>query len=147
MKYLFILTIGFCLLFTSVPAMADQAEDEAAIRKVVEQVNAAYNKKDAKAMASCITENFENWSGTRKGRKQSSEYWASDKGQYKQLDEIGIIFVTPDVAIFKEHGENTGGLDADGKPLPPQKVLEAWVLVKKNGNWLGAAIFTRPIEE
>ena len=146
MKYLMILTVGVCLL-TSVPAMADQAADEAAIREVVKQCNAAYNKKDAKAMASFLVKNFENWPGTSKGRKQVSEYLASQKGQYKQLDEIGIIFVTPDVAIFKEHGENTGGLDADGKPLLPQKVLESWVLVKKDGKWLGAAVFNRPTEE
>ena len=147
MRRLLILTVGICLLLASVPAMADQAADEAAIRKVVEQVNTAYNKKDAKAMASGFTENFENLSGTRKGRKELSEYWASQKSHYKQLDEIGIIFVTPDVAIFKERGELTGRFDADGKPQPPQKVLEAWVLVKKNGKWMVAAFFQRTIEE
>jgi len=147
MKYLVILTVGVCLLLTSVPVMADQAADEAAIREVVKQAIAAFNKHDAKGMAAFDVENIESWDGKRKGRKQISEFLASMKGQYKQLDEIGIIFVTPDAAIFKEHGENTGGIDADGKPLPPQKALEAWVLVKKNGKWLAAAIFTRPIEE
>ncbi len=38
MKYLIILTIGVCLLFASVPAMADQAADEAAIRKLMRKV-------------------------------------------------------------------------------------------------------------
>ena len=146
MKYLMIITVGICLLI-SVPAMADQAADEAAIREVVKQANAAFNNHDAKAMAAFDVENIESWDGKRKGRKQLSEWFASMKGQYKQLDEIGITFVTPDVAIFKEYGENTDRLDADGKPLPPQKALEAWVLVKKNGKWLGAAIFTRPAEE
>jgi hypothetical protein len=147
MKHLMILTAGVCLLFTSVPAMADQAADEAAIRELVKKANDAFNKHDAKGMAACIVENFESQDGKRKGRKEQSEAWASQKGQYEQLDEIGIIFVTPDVAIFKEYGENTGGVDSDGKPLPPQKALEAWVLVKKNGKWLGAALFTKPIDE
>ncbi len=47
MKYLMILTIGICLLLTSAPAMADQAEDEAAIRKLIEaKLLAAYNNQD-----------------------------------------------------------------------------------------------------
>ena len=147
MKYLVILTVGTCLLLSSVPLMADQAADEAAIRNAVKQINEAWNKKDAKGMASGLIENFENWPGKRKGRKELSEYWASVKGQGKQLDEIGIIFVTPDVAIFKERVELTGMFDAAGKPLPPRKTLEAWVVVKKNGKWMGAAFFQRTIEE
>ena len=46
-----ILTIGICLLLTSVPMLADQVEDEAAIREVVDQVYAAISKHDAKAYA------------------------------------------------------------------------------------------------
>ncbi len=38
MKYLMILTVGLCSLLTSTPALADQAADEAAIRKAVEGV-------------------------------------------------------------------------------------------------------------
>ena len=38
MKHLLILTIGFSLLLSFVPAMADQAEEEAAARKTVEGV-------------------------------------------------------------------------------------------------------------
>jgi uncharacterized protein (TIGR02246 family) len=141
------IALTIILLFAAMPVMAQSAADEAAIREVVKQINVAFNKSDAKAMASYIVEDFENWPGTRKGRKQVSENWASAEGQYKQLDEIGIIFVTPDVAIFKEHGEETGFLDSDGKPLPTEKVLESWVAVKKNGKWLLAAIFTRAIED
>ena len=38
MKYLMILSVGVCLLIGTVPAMADQAGDEAAIKKVIEQL-------------------------------------------------------------------------------------------------------------
>ncbi len=44
MKYLMILTIGVCLLIGTVPVMADQAADEAAVRKVMEQVYTTANK-------------------------------------------------------------------------------------------------------
>jgi uncharacterized protein (TIGR02246 family) len=147
MKYLMILTLGVCLLFSSPPAMGDQAADEAAIRELVKKANEAFNRHDAEAMAAFFVENFETPDGKYRGRKQVSDYFASMKNQYKQLDEIGIIFVTPDVAIFKEYGENTDNVDADGKSLPPSKALEAWVLVKKNGKWLAAALFPRPVEE
>ena len=56
MKHLLILTIGICLL-TSVPVMANQAADEAAIREVGVQVYAASNKHDVKAWLATATEN------------------------------------------------------------------------------------------
>lgn len=63
------------------------------------------------------------------------------------LDEIGIVFVTPDVAIYKCRDEVTGGLDADGNPRQPEKRLAAAVYVKKNGKWLWTTWFSRPIQE
>ena len=65
----------------------------------------------------------------------------------KRLEEIGIIFFTPDVAVYKALMDNTGLVDEDGNPLPQVKWLGAWVMVKKNGKWLSAAFFTRLIEE
>lgn len=151
MKYLIILTIGVCLLFSSVPAMVDQAEDEAAIRKVFEQTNAAFNNHDAEGMAAHWDKSIESWDGSRKGAAQV-EYYAdlfkrqpSIKSNF--LGEIGIIFVTPDVAVYKTRMDNTGLVDEDGKPRPQLKWLGAWVMVKKNGKWLNAAFFSRPIEE
>ena len=151
MKYLITLTIGVCLLFCSVPAMTDQAEDEAAIRKVFEQINAAFNNHDAKGMFALVDESAESWDGSRKGAAQA-EYYAdmfkrmpSIKSNF--LEEIGIIFLTPDVAVYKALMDNTGLVDEDGKPLPQLKWLGAWVMVKRNGKWLSAAFFSRLIEE
>ncbi len=151
MKYLITLTIGVCLLLSSVPAMADQAEDEAAIRKVWEQNNAAFNNHDAKGMAAHWDKSAESWDGSRK-RAAQAEYYAdmfkrmpSIKSNF--LEEIGIIFVTPDVAVYKAFMNNTGLVDEDGKPLPQVKWLGAWVMVKRNGKWLFAAFFTQLIEE
>ena len=152
MKYLMILAVGICLLLTSVPVMADQAEDETAIRKVVEQLYAAMKKHDAKAYAALCAENFETWEGDTKGRsameKFISDHFSNMKDiQYKPTDEIGIVFVTSDVAIYKHNDEVTNFLDADGKPRPPFKRLSARVFVKKNGSWLFATQFYRTIEE
>jgi uncharacterized protein (TIGR02246 family) len=139
MKQALILFVGISLLI-SMPVMGDQAEDEAAIRDLVKQMNAAYGKHDAKAMANCLVENFEIWSGETKGRKQVSESWASHKNQVKQLGEIGLIFVTPDTAIHKVRNEYANEEDT-------WQMLIAWVLVKDNGKWRYAALFARRIEE
>jgi ketosteroid isomerase-like protein len=131
--------------------MADQAEDEAAIKKVMDQINAAYNKHDAKELSSYLVDNYENWTGSQKGlaefQKSLSEGWERQKDQFKRLEEHGILFVSQDVGIYKVSCESTGELDADGKPLPPRKWLGAWVFSKQNGKWLCSAFFSRPIEE
>ena len=153
MKYLTALTIGVCLLFYSMPAMAAQAEeDEAAIRKVVEQVTAAFNNHDGKGMGALSEISLgENWDGSYKWTAESDnmvDLWKQQPSiQNHILEEIGIIFFTPDVAVYKALMDNTGRVDEDGKPLPQVKWLAAVVMVKRNGQWLQAAFFTRPIEE
>lgn len=167
MKQLFILLGLVCLITMLLPACApapepepvaapepvfDQAAEEAAIREVIEQVYALANKHDAKGFVALMDESIEDWDGENKGRaaqeKGISEWWERQTDiQYKLLDEIGIVFVTPDVAIYKWHDHTTGELDEDGKPLPPSKWLEADVFVKKNDKWLIAAYFEKRIEE
>ncbi len=58
MKHLFILTVGTCL-FISVPAVADQAADEAAIKKAAAQMATAYNNHDAPGVAACYLDDGE----------------------------------------------------------------------------------------
>jgi len=154
MKYLTTLTIGVCLLFSSVPAMAVQAEDEAAIRKVMEQMSVAFNNHDAKGMAALSEISLvESWDGSYKGMAGSDNISMVDIFKRQPsikshiLEEIGIIFFTPDVAVYKALMDNTGMVDDDGKPLPQLKWLAASVMVKRNGKWLSAAFFTRLIEE
>ena len=128
MKYLLVLTVGICLLI-SVPVMADQAEDEAAVRETVKQVYATANKHDVEAYLATATEDVENWVGSLKGKaafeKYFTETWERQKDMHaKFLDEIGIIFVTPEVAIYKCRDEITGSLDADGNVTDPATLAE-----------------------
>jgi ketosteroid isomerase-like protein len=129
----------------------DRASEEAAIREVGVKFFAAANKHDAKAWLASATEDVETWTGNLKGKAAWEKYlteerWERQKDiQYKLLDEIGIVFVTPDVAIYKYRDETTGAIDADGKAIPPYKRLYALVLVKKNGNWLWTTFFARRI--
>lgn len=107
---------------------------------------------DAKAYAALCAENFETWEGDVKGPaamgKAMSDIFAHSKDiQYTLLDEIGIVFVTPEVAIYKHHDKITGRLDDSGKSLTPYKRISARVFVRKNGKWLFASHFFRTIEE
>ena len=130
--------------------MADQTEDEATIRKLVKQTNTAFNNHDAEGMAASGDEAIENWKGNRKGAAYFEYYSDLFKQQPRiksnLLEEVGIIFLTPDVAIYKALMYNTGLVDKEGKPRPQWEWLGAWVFVKKDGKWLNTAFFSRPIE-
>jgi uncharacterized protein (TIGR02246 family) len=135
------------LLASVTPVMAGQsAEDEEAIKKVVEQLYAALNKKDIKAAFALCDENFENYTGTLKGREANEKRWMPifktrfKNVQYKPVEEIGIQFITPDVAIYKDSYDFTGALDEDGNTLQALKWSNAHVFVKKDGKWMYATM-------
>ena len=130
----------------------DQAAEETAVRTTMDKMYAAANKPDVDAYTSLIDEDFESWDGSVKGlaawRESISGSWErQNEIQYKPMEEIGIRFMTPEVAIFKLYDEVTGAVDADGKPLDPFKRQVARVFVKKNGRWLYAALFLQRISE
>ena len=144
------IVIGLCLLPAVVLLAAfDRPAEEAAIRKAMEQMDEAYRLRDGQMFGALMAEDFENWLGTDKGRdinvKLSLEGLKSQPGvQYKRSAEVGIVFLSVDVALYKAHWEFTGMADAQGKPLPPMKLLGACVMVKRDGKWLMAAFFSRP---
>jgi uncharacterized protein (TIGR02246 family) len=141
------------LALSVVPSLdaQDRTADEEAIRKVVEQVNTIHNRRDVKALVALFDETVEDWAGQTKGReameKNLTDLFACEKNRIQEeLGEIGIVFVTDDVAIYKSRRVTTGTVDAEGNPLPPQKVMFARVLVKRDGRWYLAAWFGTPIE-
>jgi uncharacterized protein (TIGR02246 family) len=142
------------VLFLSFPIEAlsqDRTADEAAIRKVVEQVNTIHNRHDVKALVALFDETVEDWAGLTKGRaameKNLTELFSRENDRrQEELEEIGIVFVTPDVAIYKSKRVTTGTVDAEGNPLPPEKVMFARVMVKREGRWYLAAWFGAPLQ-
>ncbi len=99
-------------------------------------------------------EDAQDWEGELKGRAAIEQYLTKafeghlKNFQTKLLDEIAIVFVTSEVAIYKGRYELRGTLDEEGNALPASKVLYAQVYAKKNGQWLAAhGYFTRPIVE
>ena len=77
---------------------AQSAADEAAVRKAIEQRVTAYNAKDAKAFLASTDEDCETWSGNP-CNAAIRESGIIPPGQYKLTEEIGLVFITPDVAI------------------------------------------------
>ena len=148
MKHLLILTVGICLLLVSVPAMADQASDEAAIRAATEKFQDAMNKHDIEAVSALFDENFQSWTGDRKSRADAVKFakmrFERQKAHQRKLSkEVGIDFITPDIAIHKYYEEWTGWIGADGKTQPPTKTFTGCLYVRKNGNWLRRTAFWR----
>ena len=144
------IVIGLCLLpAVMLLAAFDRPAEEAAIRKAMEQLDEAYRLRDGQMFGALMAEGFENWLGTDKGRdvnvKLSLEGLQRQPGvQYKRSVEVGIVFLSADVALYKAHWEFSGMVDAQGKPQPPMKLLGACVMVKRDGRWLMAAFFSRP---
>ena len=169
MKQLFFLAGVVCLIAMLLPACApapepepevapepvfDQAAEEAAVRDATEQFMAAYNKHDPQAVAALIDEECRQWGDAVKGKAAFAKWYGERFERSKDLinqiklsEEIGIDFVTPDIAIHKFREETTGVVDADGNPQPLAKGLRAYLYVKKNGQWLRRAQFRRPIED
>jgi ketosteroid isomerase-like protein len=134
------------------PAVVGQAEDAAGVRKATEQFYSAYNAHDAKAVAALVDEMCENWGGTLRGRAAYEENYRrrferSRNIRERMVAEIGVVFLTPDIAIHKFRDEVSGAVDGDGNAVPPAERLRAVVYMSKEGEWLRVAQFTRTIEE
>jgi ketosteroid isomerase-like protein len=150
-----ILTIGMCLLIAAVPAVAQNAADEAAIREASKQSRELLNKGDIKGHLDMYADPFMvfgNAAAIRTGHEtnhQESIARSKDNpANTKMLDEIGIVFLSADSAIHQFRVQDTGGIDEDGNAMPsPRKAYIARVYMKQNGKWLLKAIFDTPIEE
>jgi ketosteroid isomerase-like protein len=151
MKRLMILTVGVCLLIAAVPAIADQAADEAAIRAATKQAIETANKRDMEAHLAVYADSFVSFGGKRDPaahRKIHTDGWAGQKdGRTKLLKEIDVVFLSPNIAIQTFQVEGTGWLDENGKTEPPSKTTYARVYEKKNGKWLIVGNFMRAVTE
>ena len=144
MKSTIVLLACLSILTTPTLLRADDAEDEKEIRKVYEQFLDAFNKHDAKAIAQLQDESYQVWEGGATGRaaakKEYSTRFETQQGlKARILDEIGIVFVTPDVAIHKARVEVSSGEST--------KYLVANVFVKRDGRWFRSAVFSTAIDE
>ena len=120
------------------PARSDQAEDEAAIRKMVESYTAAFNKRDAKAVAAhWLPDAVYVDPDTRKqivGRDAIEKHFAAEfadvKGAKLAVNVDSVRFISPSVAL--EQGRAT--VTEPGKEA--SKSRYSAIHVKRDGKWL-----------
>ncbi len=131
--------------------VVDIAAEEEAIRDTMKTSIDGLNNHDIQAHLSTLTEDFETWSGRgdKNTREKSfTERWEWQKNvKYNVVEELGITFISPDVALYKARCETTGEIEKDGTPLPTYKWQGVWILAKRDGKWLIPAWYSRPIEE
>ena len=65
------------------------------------------------------------------------------------MQDLGIRFIRPDVAIVHETHEMNGLRNDKGETMPPHQELSIRVMVKEKGKWLITAFHNtsvRPVE-
>jgi uncharacterized protein (TIGR02246 family) len=117
---------------------ADQAEDEAAIRKNAASYVAAYNNRDAKALALMWSPDAvymdpstgETSIGQEEIEKAFAEAWGDAKDSKLEVDVKSVRFVSPNVAIE----EGTARIVRPDEE--PEESGYTAVNVKRDGKWL-----------
>lgn len=120
-----------------------KAADEEATRKLAEQYAAAFNKKDAKAVAELWAEDgdYTSLSGrVAKGRTEIESLFRDLlSGPYRdakiQLITFSTRFLTPDVALGNATWETSGVRGPDGKEGPTIRTVSLSVATKRGGQW------------
>lgn len=139
--------VSLVVVFLVVSAAYSQTQvnptaDEAAIRRILDARNAAYNRHDAKALAATYAPDADLVTGTGRlvsGRseieKNYSEAFAGvDKNASVTINSSKVRLLTPDSALLDLDGVTTGR--ADGAI----RTHATWVYVKRNGEWMVVAI-------
>jgi uncharacterized protein (TIGR02246 family) len=136
-KVLLTIIAGVCLAFQAVNAAADQAADEATIRANAAKYVEAYNRRDAKAMASMWSPEAvymspatgEEVVGRDAIAKQIEDSFASAEDGKLSVHINSIDFVSPNVAVEKGTSEVTYSKSK------PDKTDYTAVHVRRDGKW------------
>jgi uncharacterized protein (TIGR02246 family) len=121
-------------------------QDQAAIRKLMEDLTVAWNKHDVASFSMVFAEDadFTNWRGTLRihGREAIKDAHIDGfTGMFRKskltVTDTHIRFFAPDVAAVQCEWELVGTIDYDGKgTVPPRKYFPLMVAAKEKGNWL-----------
>ena len=125
---------------------AEQEEEKKAVRKAMDQVVAAYGKRDSEAMAAASHDQFITFGRIARGKAEIAELWSNIFSQWGEqevniLEDFGIEFLAPNVAVWRARGEFANRTGPDGESLPPQGFVGANVYIKKEGKWRRASAF------
>jgi len=120
------------------------AQDVKAIEALVRERDQAWNRHDAREVASLFGPDidFVDVNGNRfKGRDQYEEeiarLHATDaKQSVATTESIDVKFLAPDIAVARFRWRMTGWRTPDGKLRPPIGGIFIWVLRKRDSKWL-----------
>jgi uncharacterized protein (TIGR02246 family) len=149
-RIVFIILLMLSLSFLALGQTSDtkkegKTQDEAAIRKLMEDLAVAWNKHDGVSFAMLFAEDadFTNWRATTRlhGREEIKKMNANlATGMFRQstltLTAAHIRFFVPDVAAVHCEWELVDAIDYDGKgTIPPRKYFPLFIVTKEKGNW------------
>ena len=145
-----IVTISLATLGPASMSGAQQAgsnEDEATIRKVIEEMTDAFNNHDGKAAARMYTVDarfvsvrgdlMNGQAGIEKGL--SGILTTRAKNATQRTMDVKVRFIRPDVALANVTNELSGLVAPDGHALPAHQEMSLRVFVKDAGVWQVAA--------
>lgn len=134
-----LLAVALCMnILGSIPALADQAADEAAIRANAQKYVESYNRRDSKTMASMWSPDAvyqdpstgEGIVGRDAIAKQLDYVFAGAEDAKLAVTIDSVEFLSPNVAIEK------GVADISYSQGEPEKFEYSAVHVKRDGQWL-----------
>ena len=135
------------LSFFSTTALAIDSADEKAIKDRINDFKVAWEKDDAKAMSSAWTEDatlINPFGRKANGRAEMEKIFVDEhatifKGTTYEISDVTVQSISADVAVADVSAKITGIHKADGSAAPDFEHHVVWVLVKKDGQWMGAA--------
>jgi uncharacterized protein (TIGR02246 family) len=149
-RFLVIALLSACVSFSASGQTPDtrldgKTQDEAAIKKLMEDLAVAWNKHDGVSFAMLFAEDadFTNWRGTTRlhGREEIKKMNANlAVGMFRQstltLTDAHVRFFAPDIAAVQCDWDLVGAIDYDGKgTIPPRKYFPLFIVTREKGNW------------
>ncbi len=144
MKNILIMMAVFCLAGpAAVLAQGGSEADRKAIRELMDQFAAAWNRHDAHAWAAIFAEDadFTNVRGVSASGRPDIEafhvkvFQTMFKNSVIKFTDIKTRFVRPDVAGVDVHWEMEGATDPQGNPTPGRRGLLNLMMTKDGGKW------------
>jgi uncharacterized protein (TIGR02246 family) len=141
-----LLPLLLATLAASTPTIlsADQSQDEAEIRNIVQtRQQEAWNRHDAKAFAALFTEDADLvnvvgwwWKGRAEiERKLADAYLFVFRESMLTVNAVEIKFLTPEIAVAHVRWSMVGAKTPQGIPEPRQGI-QTMTLQKQAGKWL-----------
>jgi len=147
------LVASFMLLATLAPlhaVVAQNAEDEAALRQFVVSFQGAWNARDATALSAFYAADADQVVGNRarvSGQREIERQWAAllsntAAGVTNTIMVEQIRFLGSDHALVSASGNFAGGRAASGNPLRASSDRALYVMGRDGGSWVLTSFYT-----